>query len=438
MWKVLLLLILLAVPALAQDTTCDAGDIAWVKDTENADEGHTLGGASAEYNNFAAPFGIQAVYDEGCNGLLIRIVDGSNDYGSSSTSWTNRDADKAIVVDNVGFGAGQSDASVDTSGWLDETTPCLLFSQTNCPIIIDFATGTSHGFVSSRVGVAFRMIHVKNTESIGLALTKNHNTCYQCIIENSEAFGLQATGDRHIYVDTIFLTNGAADNNPQVSTKSFSMHYRNAVHNCGTGTASRTAIEYNAALQTTFMFNMVDDCLNALIIKSSSSGGFFWETYHGTGGAGGDSIVATSGTGFGSMVFHTIFANSGTTSPEDDAIEAIAATPFQAVVASIFNDITGDQYSVTSGEPSPIYAPNDVENGNGAITDCGLEAGDISNSGLACAVLALDFWPATLLPTAESYPTGAGGGARPVGGGSIRVPTHEIGTMFDGRVNTDD
>lgn len=100
--RLLVLALLFTSVCLAQDTTCDAGDVAWVVDSQNANEGAVGGGGTSEYNNTGAPWGIQAVFDEACAGLDIRIVVGSNNYNSGSTSWNNRDdTTKQININTV-------------------------------------------------------------------------------------------------------------------------------------------------------------------------------------------------------------------------------------------------------------------------------------------------------------------------------------------------
>ncbi len=137
----LALLLLFACVCQAQDLTCNSGDIAYVSATEDANVG--LGAvpcgatvAGAEYNNISAPFGIQGVFDCQCPGLDIRILeDATNEYGSASTSWTSRDADKGIDIDNS---SGTAADPIIVRGFSDATTEAL--------VTLDFNTGTGEGF----------------------------------------------------------------------------------------------------------------------------------------------------------------------------------------------------------------------------------------------------------------------------------------------------
>lgn len=135
--------------AAAQDTTCNDGDIAWVSSAVNADVGLASGAgrcatntvAGAEYNNISAPWGIQAAFDCLCQGLTIRILGDTGNYGSATNSWNNRfDATKEVVP-------GVLAPQVEVIGYADSSTSCEVDNTSaGCPVEINFTGGTDDGF----------------------------------------------------------------------------------------------------------------------------------------------------------------------------------------------------------------------------------------------------------------------------------------------------
>lgn len=139
--RLLALTLLLGCSLAAQDTTCNSKDYAVVEATNAADKG-TAGGA--EYNSTSATWGIQAVFDQACSGLRVRIVcDTTNQYGSGSTSWTNRDADKAIDIDT---GSISTSDPIFVMGYTNTTTPVTLNNYCD----MNFSGGTAGGFVVAK------------------------------------------------------------------------------------------------------------------------------------------------------------------------------------------------------------------------------------------------------------------------------------------------
>ena len=134
------------------DAQCAAGDIMWVSETVNADVGLGAGAgrcgtntvAGAACNSSGSPFGIQAAIDCYVNGVTIRILAGSDNYDSNSNSWNNRfDATKTIICNNCNSG-GLIPTRIE--GWVDTGTPCTSLQQADCPVTLDFDTGTGDGF----------------------------------------------------------------------------------------------------------------------------------------------------------------------------------------------------------------------------------------------------------------------------------------------------
>lgn len=150
MSKALLAVLLLLSSALPAAAQCVAGDILWVAETVNADVGLAAGAgrcatdtvAGAACNSTGSPFGIQAALDCAVLGVTIRVLAGANNYDSGSTSWNNRfDATKELRVPNTGAATNP----VRLEGWVDTGTQCNTLQDTDCPVVLDFATGTNDG-----------------------------------------------------------------------------------------------------------------------------------------------------------------------------------------------------------------------------------------------------------------------------------------------------
>lgn len=200
----------------AQDTTCDSGDILWVKETVVADTGHTSGTTGAEYNNFATPFGIQRAFDQACAGAIIRIVHGDDNYGPASTSWTGRDASTMqINVDTVDADASSA-TYIRVDGWVDETTACGTVGNrwtASCPVVLDFdrdGTTGADGFNFGALGdgYIFSWIGAINVDLDAFDMTNGANNAFAFIsAENVTGFGVRNINDAGQYVVFSFFRN---------------------------------------------------------------------------------------------------------------------------------------------------------------------------------------------------------------------------------------
>lgn len=159
------------------DETCNAGDIIWVKDTVAANQRYDGAGTGSCYNDFNAPFGLEAAAigtdNNGavCDNVIVRVVLGADNYGPASASWAGR----SDASNRISFSFSASSASrLPWEGYIDETTPCTQWDVGGCPITIDFDTNTSNGLqlngggtVSSRL--VFQWIRVINALGAGVS-----------------------------------------------------------------------------------------------------------------------------------------------------------------------------------------------------------------------------------------------------------------------------
>ena len=203
MKRLLLLALLWALPLTAQDVTCNAGDIAWVTEDENADEGIVGGGSSAEYGNSAAAWGIQAVYDESCAGLLVHIVVGTNNYNSSSTSWNNRDAaDKTINLDVV---AGTGDLPIVSIGYSAlDGSPALATLDFDSALI----TG-AHGFQGTGTAdfYVWNLLRFTDTDDDAFETAGTDNHFIDCEFDNAGSSGLDYNAGNSVVLYSSFHDN---------------------------------------------------------------------------------------------------------------------------------------------------------------------------------------------------------------------------------------
>lgn len=134
-----------------------SANIFWVAETVAADNVGTV-------NTYADPYGIQYAFTNVTCDDQIRIIDGADDYDSTSTSWTNRAADKAIT-------AGTSCnvyQPISVTCWTDETTQN--FGLGACEL--DFNTGTGYGISHvANHGWVYGNIGISNTSSDGFHST---------------------------------------------------------------------------------------------------------------------------------------------------------------------------------------------------------------------------------------------------------------------------
>lgn len=289
---VLFLCLLLAFAAIApaQDTTCNPGDIAWVKETVEADVGHTTGATGAEYNNFAAPFGIQRVYDQSCAGLDVRFLCGADDYDSTTPSWTNRDTNEVINIDTVANpGTG---SPIRTTGYANETTP----ATAAIPCGLNFATGASHGFNVARQRHSFRFLRVYNAAADGFSIAGSGDgsqmTLYGVTLDNNGSDGVeQSASNLRIWFSKIH-TNTAHGVNQQTSllevryseitgngengiltqgTGSYIVD--NRISGNGAGVASRANLGSHTGTQVDWIFrrNWIEDATGAGIQFANTS-----------------------------------------------------------------------------------------------------------------------------------------------------------------------
>jgi hypothetical protein len=218
----LVIVLVMAAGAWAQ---CAEGDVLWVSEAVNANVGTAAGGgrtfarcatstvAGAGYNNPAMPFGAQAALDCGCPGATIRYLAGAGNYGSSTASWNDRiDATKVLIIQ----GSGVSDAGMlRIEGWVNTTTQCTSFQQAGCPIDLDFAGGSSHGFSATgsiQLYTSMMGIHVQNAAQ-NCINTGSANPAALAVVEMSGcgAFGVtQGTNDSaNLYLYAHNNLNGA-------------------------------------------------------------------------------------------------------------------------------------------------------------------------------------------------------------------------------------
>jgi hypothetical protein len=174
MRKLLLLLLFLALPA--------SPGVYWVVETVAADTVGTV-------DTYASPYGIQAAFTAASTaGDEVRIVDGTNNYNSSSTSWTNRAADKAIDSG----GTGTTDAAIKISCWTNESTRCTTVGCCQ----LDFNTGTGNGFDLTHTHNVFTNIRASNaaTDGFDLSATGDYVTFIECQADGNGGDGIDSAG----------------------------------------------------------------------------------------------------------------------------------------------------------------------------------------------------------------------------------------------------
>lgn len=408
----------------AQDTTCDSGDIIWVKETVNADEGVVGGGTTAEYNNFATPFGIQAAFDEACAGAIIRIVTGVNHYGPSSTSWNNRDAtDKQINVDIV-----DADTSASThifiQGWVDETTQCGTSGNrwtASCPVMLNFdrdnitgADGFNHGALgdgyhyhwigveevdadgfdaSSGENITFNYVAVLNTTAVGIRHGNSNShtmfSFFQDVGTGGSASAILGSSQFYRVIGNVIecsTTTPASGQNGITQTGAGSTISENVIRNCNVGIS--TDVDHITIIRNTVRI-ATDDC----IFIDGSSPDFAVVTHNLLGACAGDAIQ----------------------------MDPDAARTENAVAYNIY-DPTGSQLNINAGSLLKLDA-DDARNGNGAdFTTLGCEFADTDDETLnaACAIPLTP--PGAQLPSQGSitpgaiYEAGAGGASMMIQG----------------------
>lgn len=208
--KKLALLLLLAAPSWA--------GVYWAVETVNADNVGTV-------DTYAAPYGIQGAFTAAVAGDEIRVVVGTDTYDSTSTSWTNRAADKSIAS----VSSGTSDSPIIVSCWSDETTQVTTVG--GCEL--DFNTGTGDGFSLNHSFLIFLNIRVSNAATHGFDLTTAADdlTLYEVEVDSAGSDGLNSAGALRVYIYHSSFHGSAVG----VDAFTHTLLYRNSIYGNTTG-----------------------------------------------------------------------------------------------------------------------------------------------------------------------------------------------------------
>jgi len=221
--KAIVSVVALLVASACNAQVCTTGTVLWVTETVNADVGLAMTpagvnatcaatAAGAVYDDPAQPFGLQAAMDCACAGADIRILAGVNEYDSTTASWNNRrNPTKGIYFTRV----GQSLVNQVTRmmGYVDVTTPCYANAQTDCPVQLNFATGTGDGMNHEGAvnpnGQVFIGLGFKNAALRGLE-TSLGSFAFRIALEASGngLSGFFITGDEVLNLDLYAHNNG--------------------------------------------------------------------------------------------------------------------------------------------------------------------------------------------------------------------------------------
>ena len=167
--KLLILLVMVGAPAFA--------NIYWVAETVAADVVGTV-------NTYADPYGIQIAFTTADCDDEVRIIQGADDYDSTSTSWTNRAADKSIDW----VRSCNPWEPIITSCWSDETT-----EETGVgACVLDFNTGSSSGFEMTNGGKIMRSLAVENATGSGISSGATAALFYRIRASGNGAIGINA------------------------------------------------------------------------------------------------------------------------------------------------------------------------------------------------------------------------------------------------------
>ena len=315
-----LLALLSTVPAWAQDTTCDNGDIAWVSSGVNANVGTGLGAgrcttntvAGAAYNDPSMPWGIQAALDCACNGLEIRVRGDTGDYGSATSSWNNRfDATKEI---RSTFNAIE-DTPVNIIGYVNAATSCrTIDADASCPVEMNFGGGTSVGWRLDAAGHAIRGLRVHSAASDGVLVTANgdFNALGESEIDANGAWGVNNnSGDGFVVVRVSIHDNpsgGALLDPHQVTNRQASIWYSDIYDN-GTGVGD-PGLEWRAGDQPITAFNVIQNNTGCGMEQNGVGHMIVHNTFRDNAVDGiCDSGIA--GAKFQTSVINNIFADNG-------------------------------------------------------------------------------------------------------------------------------
>ncbi len=166
--------------------------IYWVVETVVADNVGTV-------NTFADPYGVLQAFTDATCGDEIRIVQGASDYDSTTSSWTNRQADKALQATRT---CATLTSPVTFSCWSDETTQVTTLG--GC--LFNFATGTGNGFHFFNAGRVIQNIGVDNASSNGWVLSPD-TVAFMLETQNSGADGFESDT-----VDVLMLSCSSHNN----------------------------------------------------------------------------------------------------------------------------------------------------------------------------------------------------------------------------------
>lgn len=330
-----LLLAWLALPVQAQDVTCDPGDIAWVKETVNADVGHSTGATGGEYNNFAAPFGIQRVFDQACAGLDIRILAGVDNYGSASASWGSRDGGSGGQI-NIDTVDGTLALPISVTGYIDETT--VGFATLDWTGI-DFTSGF---LLSSAQFYVFQYIHLKNSNNAVWSInsTSDTNIFYRCVGEGSTGLAADRVGftsdstSGNVFIEVRATGNAGGG----MILAGGSRVYESEIDNNGNAGSSAGAVR-SAGGGNIFERNIIRDNNGAGFAATTGATTFRHNTSTGNGSHGGHFTAASVAHLVEGNIFH---ANGG------DGLLGTAANVFFATLRNNnYSGNTGADKNVT-------------------------------------------------------------------------------------------
>ena len=307
MKRLLLLVLATSCSLWPQDTTCNSGDIMWVSSAVNGDVGTANAAgrclantvAGAEYNNSAAPFGVQGAMDCLCAGVEIRVLGDTGNYGSATNSWNNRfDASKEIVH-TINTGSPYP----IVVGYADTSTSCADIATPGCPVNMDFTGGTDDGWLLQQ-RMELTGIHVEDTTGDCFAVTGA-----EVILANNEA---DSCGQHGIHWEG-GLGDGAAVRN-----------YIHDVTSVGIRTnSSETTLMWNEivdsgtmgfeAVQTNSIFshNIINGTTTGDCIQMNGRGVYIvWSTLRNCAG-NGINVGASGNRDRGSVAFNIIADNGG-------------------------------------------------------------------------------------------------------------------------------
>jgi hypothetical protein len=168
--------------------------IYWVKETVNADAVGTV-------DTYGDPYGIQKAFDLVSAGDEVRIVAGTNNYNSASTSWNNRDAaNKTINVDGT---SGTVTSPIKVSGYTDETT------EGEATLDFDSAVITGgRGIYQIRDYYIWKNIRITDCDTDGWYIFGSSTPFYLCRGDNNGGIGIDTVSSGVRLIACQFDNNG--------------------------------------------------------------------------------------------------------------------------------------------------------------------------------------------------------------------------------------